>query len=38
MDEFQFLNSRKLSLDSMQFIFKDLLSVIVELGNIGSPF
>jgi hypothetical protein len=27
----------KLSLDCIQFIFKDFLSIIVELGNMGSP-
>jgi hypothetical protein len=29
LDEFQFKNSMKLSLDSIEFIFKDLLSIIV---------
>ncbi len=38
LDEFQLLNSMKLSLDCIEFIFKDLLSIIVELGNMGSPF
>jgi hypothetical protein len=38
LDEFQFLISIKLSLDCIQFILKDFLSIIVELGNMGSAF
>jgi len=38
LDEFQFLISIKLSLDCIQFILKGFLSIIVELGNMGSAF
>ncbi len=38
LDGFQFLNCMKLSLDCIQFIFRDFLSIMIQLVNMGSPF